>query len=172
MPKSPIRTTSTHTALLLQNAGYHLSRTGRRATCPKCSTGRTDFVVSVNLDKGLYNCFRCNRGGKIANLGPAFTFGRQTVRIRCADIKKREFQQWLDSRMKEMGDKERRLARRAALAGQVLQNRVAWPVDPMAWAVLAGWYDSQRQFEAFWQGASDKCGRLALYRQWRRGTRG
>ena len=126
-------------------------------------------MVAVTLAKGLYFCHRCNKGGKIQNLAPAFSFASSPVRIRTADIKKREFQQWLDSRMKELGDRERRLGQRAALAGQVLQNRVPWPVDQMAWAVLADWYKSQRTFETFWQDATDRCGRFGLYRQWRRG---
>jgi len=42
----------------------------------------------------------------------------------------------------------------------------------MAWAVLSSWYDSQRQFETFWQDASDKVGRLALYKAWRRAGKG
>jgi transposase-like protein len=153
----------------LERAGYHLSRNSRRATCPTCSTGRTDFVVSVNLDKAVYYCHRCNRGAKIQNLAPAFQLGQPKPRIRRADIKKRQFREWLDSRMTQLADCERRLARRALWASQALKLGVGWPVSDLVWLVLGDFYQAQRTFETFWQDATDKCGRLELYRRWRRG---
>ena len=137
------------------------------------SAGRSDFVVSVSLAKGLYNCHRCNKGGKIANLGPAFTFsGASPAREAKAAVIKRKFYDWLAAQMRELGDRERRMARKAVFASQALQLGVGWPTDALAWLALADWHHSQRQFDEFWQNATDKCGRLQLYRQWRRGSRG
>jgi len=156
---------------ILENAGYQLSRNRRRAVCPKCSTGRTNFVVAVSLDKGLYNCHRCARGGKIQKLAAAFSFSQPKPRIRRADVPKRQFQQWLDSRMKELADRERRMAWKADLSSQALKINVGWPINQMSWLALADWYHERRRFEVFWQQATDKCGRFTLYRQWRRGSR-
>jgi len=161
------------TVRLLERKGYRLSRNHRRSTCPQCWNGRRDdFVVSIDLNKGVYFCHRCNRGGKIENLFPAFTFfGSSPARIRKADVKKREFQQWLAAKMSEMANRERRLAQKAALASQAIQLGVEWAVNHLAWLALADFYDARRQFETFWQDSTDRIGRLELYKQWRRGTR-
>jgi len=63
-----------------------------------------------------------------------------------------------------------RLAQKAALASKAIELGVGWPVNHWAWLILSDWYDIQRQFPEFWQDASDKCGRLPLYRRWRRGS--
>jgi hypothetical protein len=35
--------------------------------------------------------------------------------------------------------------------------------------VIADWYQAKPRFEQSWEAASDKCGRLQLYKEWRRG---
>jgi hypothetical protein len=169
-PRCREKQTAPPAAQLLSAAGYTLSRNGRRATCPKCATSRTDFTVALNLSKEVYFCHRCNSGGKIANLGPAFTFGTTSpARTRKADIPKRQFADWLDAKMSELGDCERKLAQKAADAAAALKLGAGWPLNHLAWGLLGDYYHAQHQFESFWQQATDRCGRLGLYKQWRRG---
>jgi len=59
-----------------------------------------------------------------------------------AAITKRKFYDWLGAQMRDLRDRERRLARKAALAAQALQLGVGWPTDALAWLALAHWYNS------------------------------
>jgi len=109
---------------LLERRGYHLSRKGRRATCPHCTNGRRhDFTVAVSANGQLFNCHRCHKGGNVRSLRPAFQFGQPKVRIRKADIPKRQFREWLAARMTELGNRERRMERKAVWRPRRLSSK-------------------------------------------------
>jgi hypothetical protein len=71
--------------------------------------------------------------------------------------------------MKQMADRERRMERKARLASAAIELGVGWPVNHLAWLKLADWYNARAAFDRFWEQAVDRCGRLELYRRWRRG---
>jgi hypothetical protein len=65
----------------------------------------------------------------------------------------------------------RDVERRYQLAIAALTANVSRPVYHIAWLAISDWYQAKPRFEQFWEAASDRIGRLELYRQWRRGTR-
>jgi hypothetical protein len=148
-------------AAILEQAGFVLR--GRRATCPYCE-GRCRQTVAVT-DDGLYFCHRCHNGGHVRSLARQLGYAIPPTRIRKASIRKARFHNWLLAKMQQLGDEERRLARRAEWAQTALGF---YPDMEAAWEALAAWHHGRRRFEVFWESASDKIGRLNLYRHWRK----
>jgi len=85
-------------------------------------------------------------------------------RVARAEVRKQEFRRWLFDKMGNMAALERRLYARARWARACLHF---FPDHELAWAALAAHVHSERQFEIFWEAASNRIGRLGLYRSWR-----
>jgi len=48
-----------------RDCGIHIkdpNRTEIRCRCPFCDNGRGKLTASINNDKGLFHCFRCDEG--------------------------------------------------------------------------------------------------------------
>jgi hypothetical protein len=148
---------------ILENAGFRVR--GSRADCPYCE-GSARLTVAVHDQ--VYFCHRCHRGGNIRGLAQAQGFTLPPIRKRLADLAKRCFKQWLSAKSAEMATRERLLYRRFHYAKTCL---TFYPRHEHAWEILREWYSEQRRFAEFWELASDRIGRLELYRQWRRSWR-
>lgn len=46
---------------VLENLGVELR--GSRGSCPLCQADHKGFSLSIDIDRGLWKCFRCNHGG-------------------------------------------------------------------------------------------------------------
>jgi hypothetical protein len=149
---------------VLESAGYRVR--GHRADCPYCE-GHARLTVSIHDD--LFYCHRCHRGGSTRQLARAQGLKLPPPRIGLARLQKRWFGQWLSEKMTEMATRERQLYRQASYARACL---TFYPNHQQAWQILKEWFAEQPKFERFWELASDRLGRLRLYKYWRRRNRG
>jgi hypothetical protein len=145
---------------ILERSGFRIRC--RRADCPFCE-GHSRLTVAIRSE--LYFCHRCHRGGSVRSLARRQGLSLPAPRIKKANLPKARFRAWLSAKMIEMGNTERRLYRRAQFAQAALSD---FSDMEAAWAVLAECYDRERDFEIFWERATDKIGRYWLYRQWRK----
>jgi hypothetical protein len=145
---------------ILEAAGFQVR--GTRADCPSCE-GRGKLTVAIHGE--LFFCHRCHRGGSVRQLARSQGLNVPRARVRKGNGPKLAFRAWLSGKMAEMADRERRLARRAEWAKAALVHS---PDSEPAWAALADWHHAERQFQTFWQSATDNTGRYWLYRQWRK----
>jgi hypothetical protein len=136
-----------------------------RCDCPYCAGGSH---LTVSIQKGLYHCFRCGRGGSVRSLARQQGIELPPPRLRKADIPKQQFRVWLSNKCREMATLEYRLYLKLKWARVCLSY---YPNHDAAWEVLRQWYDLEHRFRTFWGSATDKLGRYWLYRAWRNHAR-
>jgi hypothetical protein len=153
---------STSVHAILSRAGFCVR--GTRATCPYCGPEHRRASLTVAIHRELWHCHRCKRGGHIRTLARGQGLRFPKPRVRKADFPKQQFRAWLFEKMSAFGVEERRAYRMEQLAHSLLNQE---PESFAAWKFLAWFHRRRRVWEAFWQSATDRCGRYWLYRAWR-----
>jgi hypothetical protein len=146
---------------ILASAGFQIR--GKRATCPYCE-GHRSLTVAIT-DDGLWYCHRCLRGGNVRSLAHQQGVTLPLPRSRKADIPKSQFRAWLSQKMTALGNEERRAYALKQWADAALHF---YPEHQLAWNFLRRFCARRPVWERFWELATDKVGRLALYKRWRR----
>jgi len=153
--------TSARTAQsILERAGFEIR--GRRASCAYCP-GHRKLTVSIRGE--LWFCHRCHKGGNVRSLAHEHGISLPARRIRKADFNKSQFRAWLSQKMTALGNEERRAYKMKDWACAALYFDSAFAP---AWSFLAWFYTRRYVWERFWESASDRVGRLDLYKAWRR----
>lgn len=149
-------------AALLEASGFRVR--GRRASCPRCE-GRSRWTVSVDEQKGVAYCHRCQFAVGIRKLAREQGVVLPARRRALAREKKEQFRKWLTELMGRAASEERVAYEYHLYARNVLR----WdPENQPAWDLLAEWYHRERSFQQFWEQVTCRAGRYELYRTWRK----
>jgi hypothetical protein len=151
---------------ILVTAGYQNFRR-TRANCPHCHEGHRPPDLTVAIHGDLFYCHRCGRGGHIRQLARVQGINLPSRRQGLARLRKMFFEDWLKKKMTDVSKEEFNLHRKASLAHVALQFPELSDFLP-AWEALRRWHERERSFEYFWSLATDKLGRIHLYRYWRK----
>jgi hypothetical protein len=144
---------------LLERAGFVVR--GRRADChcPGTAKGTISFTDEVAY------CHRCHWSANAVQLARSLgqTIPQETKEHRAERLRAERFKRWLSEKYQAAADKERRLARTAELAKDVLAK---FPDYELAWHALARWYHKRKRLEDFCESAQCNAGRAVLLEGW------
>ena len=151
---------------ILTTAGFTVRR--GRGTCPYCHEGHRPPDLTVAIHGNLYFCHRCHRGGSVRRLARTQGIHVSPRRQGLARLRRMFFESWLRQKMTELSKEEFRLTRKACLAHIALTFPELREDFQPAWSVLATFAEREHVFERFWFLATDRLGRVHLYKYWRR----